>query len=198
MSERGGKFPLQTHAKRFCSAWGIRKNLLRPSRLEGPNRPLTSPTRPRRSWSQPVRVTAAVVMAAELCCQIVRTGCDNEAPKRRRPRACGPVLLIFGVASLLLSMVGLSLAFAYGNDSIWALVVIYIAFWPNLALSLFLPNVGEALFIAPIGFIFWHSIGWLGASRNTGRIVESEAPRPSHLGHSRSPFRRMPVRTAPP
>lgn len=73
----------------------------------------------------------------------------------------GQSCLIFGVASLLLSMVGLSLAFAYENDSIWALVVIYIAFWPNLALSLFLPNVGEALFIAPIGFIFGIPlVGW--------------------------------------
>jgi hypothetical protein len=73
----------------------------------------------------------------------------------------GQSCLIFGVASLLLSMVGLFLAFAYGNDSVWALVVIYVAFWPNLLLSLFLPNVWYALFFAPIGFIFGIPlVGW--------------------------------------
>jgi hypothetical protein len=73
----------------------------------------------------------------------------------------GQSCLIFGVASLLLSMVGLFLAFAYGNDSVWALVVISIAFWPNLALFLIWPNSASLLLLAPIGFIFGIPlVGW--------------------------------------
>ena len=75
----------------------------------------------------------------------------------------GQSCLIFGVASLLLSVVGLFLAFAYGNDSIWALVVMSIAFWPNLALRLFLSDLSSLrfLFFFPMTYIFGIPLmGW--------------------------------------
>jgi hypothetical protein len=76
----------------------------------------------------------------------------------------GQSCLVFGVSSLLLSMVGLFLAFAYGNDSTWALVVMYIAFWPYLALQLFLPDrwLLGLLFFFPITSIFGIPlVGWI-------------------------------------
>ena len=73
----------------------------------------------------------------------------------------GQSCLIFGVLSLLLSMVGLFLAFAYGDDSIWATIIMWIAFWPNLVLSLFLPNIWRLLVVAPISLIFGMPlVGW--------------------------------------
>ena len=73
----------------------------------------------------------------------------------------GQSCLIFGVLSLLLSMVGLFLAFAYGDDSIWATIIMWIAFWPNLVLSLFLPNIWRLLVVAPLSLIFGMPlVGW--------------------------------------
>src|ERR1700674_4560570 len=73
----------------------------------------------------------------------------------------GQSCLIFAVLSLLLSMVGLILAFAYGDDSVWATIIMWIAFWPNLVLSLFLPNLWGLLFIVPITFVFGIPLaGW--------------------------------------
>ena len=75
----------------------------------------------------------------------------------------GQSCLILGVLSLLLSMVGLFLAFAYGDDSVWATAVMFIAFWPNLALRFFLPDrwgLGLLLFF-PITFFFGIPlVGW--------------------------------------
>jgi hypothetical protein len=73
----------------------------------------------------------------------------------------GQSCLILGVASLLLSMVGLFLVGEYGNDSMLASAIVYIVFWPHLLLSFFLPNEWRGLFIAPIGFIFgFPLVGW--------------------------------------
>ena len=73
----------------------------------------------------------------------------------------GQSCLIFAVLSLLLSMVGLFLAFAYGDDSVLATIIMWIAFWPNLILLLFLPNMWRLLVIAPIGLIFGIPLaGW--------------------------------------
>ena len=90
----------------------------------------------------------------------------------------GQSCLIFAVLSLLLSMVGLFLGFAYGDDSIWATIIMWVAFWPNLVLSLFLPSIWLFLVVAPISLIFGIPlVGWalLGIPMGLWRARRLEA-----------------------
>jgi hypothetical protein len=75
----------------------------------------------------------------------------------------GQCCLIFGVFSLLLSMVGFFLALGYGNDSALATVFMYIAFWPDLTLDHFLSDRTQLnlLFDYPITTVFGIPlVGW--------------------------------------
>src|SRR5271156_4785088 len=108
------------------------------------------------------RIRRSVYISSPNC--LTRLGYRRLKPRHAAALALvGQSCLFFGVASLLLSMVGLFLAFAYGNDSVWALIVIYIAFWPNLVLGLFLSHLWSLrlLFFFPIAYIFGIPlIGW--------------------------------------
>jgi hypothetical protein len=90
----------------------------------------------------------------------------------------GQSCLIFSVLSLLLSMVGLFVGFAYGDDSVWATIIMGIAFWPNLVLSLFQPSIWLLLVVAPISLIFGIPlVGWalLGIPMGLWRAKHLEA-----------------------